>query len=306
MAKRKTDTANHLDILCSIWILACNDKNPQISYQGITQRLGLPEDFDVQTLVQSRGELFRKKTTPNQLNSWKEEMLIGKNLPNWIREIEDQQKRILKINSLKVEDVFRSQFRPEQDSPCSDIQIIDWGLQHIDRLRKAVLETNNERIRKYSSIYIPILSLLVTLITIVFSLYVQNTSNRNQTILKQYEVELKPKQESYLTIMQSFMESLKYAARNDKEHMGQELLKIEDAYYVIEPFLSSADREIIWKRYQDFYYFCNEFLKSDSIKKRSYESIGEVNEFQNFFRTYLYNSLFSLDEEKLISNKKLH
>lgn len=299
------DPENHLDILCSIWILACNDKNPQISYRGIIQRLGLPEDFDVHTLIQSRGELFRKKTTPTQLKRWKEEMLTGKDLPNWIREIDDQQKRNETIQSLTIEDVFRSQFRPEQDSPRSDIEIIDWGLQHIDRLRKAVLETNNERIRKYSSIYIPILSLLITLITVVFSLYVQNTSNKNQTILKQYEVELKPKQESYLTIMQSFMESLKYAARNDKEHMGQELLKIEDAYYVIEPFLSPIDREIIWKKYQSFSIFCDVFLKSDSIKQRSNESIGEVIEYQNFFRTYLYNSLFRLDEEKLIPNKKL-
>lgn len=299
------DPENHLDILCSIWILACNDKNPQISYRGIIQRLGLPEDFDVHTLIQSRGELFRKKTTPTQLKRWKEEMLTGKDLPNWIREIDDQQKRNETMQSLTIEDVFRSQFRPEQDSPRSDIEIIDWGLQHIDRLRKAVLETNNERIRKYSSIYIPILSLLVTLITVVFSLYVQNTSNKNQTILKQYEVEIKPKQEGYSNFMQSLTESLRCAVHNNKVQMDHELDKIYDAYFIIEPFLADKDRELIWKKYQKFFLFCNKLLESDSIKKRSEESVGEVLEYQNFFRTYLYNSLFRLDEEKLIPNKKL-
>lgn len=300
MAKRKTDTANHLDILCSIWILACNDKNPQISYQGITQRLGLPEDFDVRTLVQSRGELFRKETTPNQLNSWKEEMLIGKNLPNWIREIEDQQKRIVKINSLKVEDVFRSQFRPEQNSPRSDIQIIDWGLQHIDRLRRAELETNNEKIRKFTSIYLPIMSTVVAVIAVISSFYVQYTNNKNQTILKHYEVELRPKQEGYSIFMQSFTESLRCAAQNDKVQMDHELDKINDAYFILEPFLPDKDRELIWKKYQKFSLFCTSLLKSDSIKKRSDESIENIIEYETFFRSNLYEALFALEEKSSV------
>jgi hypothetical protein len=303
MAKRKTDTANHMDILCSIWILACNDENPQISYQGITQRLGLPEDFDVQSLIQKRGELFRKKTTPNQLNRWKEEMLIGKNLPNWIREIEDQQKRILKINSLKVEDVFRSQFRPEQDSPRSDIQIIDWGLQHIDRLRRVEMETNNEKIRKFTSIYLPTMSTIVAVIAVISSFYVQYTNNKNQAILKHYEVELRPKQEGYSIFMQSFFESLRCAGQNDKVQMYHELDKIIDAYFIVEPFLPDKAREMIWNKYQRFSLFCTSLLEADSIKKRSDESIKSIIEYEAFFRSNLYETLFSLEERASIQEQ---
>jgi len=41
------------------------------------------------------------------------------------------------ISELSPDDVFRSQFRAGADAPQSSIEVIDWGLQHIDRLRKA-------------------------------------------------------------------------------------------------------------------------------------------------------------------------
>jgi len=70
MSKKKAYTSSHLDILSSIWVLASNDENPQITYEGIRYRLGLPDDFDVRTLVQSRGELFRQQIQQKQLDSW--------------------------------------------------------------------------------------------------------------------------------------------------------------------------------------------------------------------------------------------
>jgi hypothetical protein len=35
----------------------------------------------------------------------------------------------------ELEDFFRSQFRAEEDAPRSPIEVLDWGLKHIDRLR---------------------------------------------------------------------------------------------------------------------------------------------------------------------------
>jgi len=33
-------------------------------------------------------------------------------------------------------DVFRSQFRATRNAPVSPIEIVNWGLEHIDRIRK--------------------------------------------------------------------------------------------------------------------------------------------------------------------------
>jgi len=73
-----------LDIVSAIWILACNDENPIITYEGIRYRLGLRNDFNVKHLVQARGEMFRRGIPAPLLQSWKEDMLAGKHLPSWI------------------------------------------------------------------------------------------------------------------------------------------------------------------------------------------------------------------------------
>ena len=43
-----------------------------------------------------------------------------------------------------VDDVFRSQFRTEKDALPSSLEVLSWGLQHIERLRKANLEAREE------------------------------------------------------------------------------------------------------------------------------------------------------------------
>jgi hypothetical protein len=298
MSKKKNDTINQLDILCSIWILACNDDNPQITYQGLTHRLGLADDFDVRPLVQSRGELFRKQTSLRQLNSWKVEMLQNKHFPSWIREIDDKNLRTEKINSLTQADVFRSQFRAEASSPRSDIVIINWGLQHIDRLRKAELETKQERTRFFTSVIIPISSTVVTILALLSSFYVQYTNNQNQTFLKHYEVELKPKQEGYTNYMKAVSQSYFAAQANTIEQMTQSLDRAENSFYIIEPFLSAYDRNRIWNQYQQFTGLCYSVAQSDSLRKAPSKSFNSFFWYKTYFRENLYEALFKADKQK--------
>ncbi len=145
MKNRQRFTAggsDEFDILSAIWILACNDENSIITYEGIRYRLGLPDNYDVKALVQARGELFRPRVLQSRLEKWQRDMLSGRQLPSWIRDKEDEADRKRTIESLTPEHVFRSQFRAEQGAPPTEIQIIDWGLQHLDRLRKANLEAS--------------------------------------------------------------------------------------------------------------------------------------------------------------------
>ena len=70
------------DILSATWILACNDENPIMTYEGIRYRLNLPKDYDIRKLIQSRGELFRRGVPYYRLRECKQQMLERKRLPS--------------------------------------------------------------------------------------------------------------------------------------------------------------------------------------------------------------------------------
>src|SRR5207244_186730 len=114
--------------------------------EGVKRRLALPTNYDVAALVKRHGELFRSVTNPAALRAWKAEMLSGRNLPIWISEMEPNG-REQAIESLPVADVFRSQFRTEPKAPPSPIDIIRWGVDHIDGGRKALIDGRREKWR---------------------------------------------------------------------------------------------------------------------------------------------------------------
>lgn len=141
----KADEPDEFAILTATWILASNDENPLMTYKGINYRLDLKTDYDVKRLIKSRGELFRRGVQDFRLKEWKTEMLQSHmKRPLWIRELGDEHAQHEAINSLTPNDVFRSQFRAYSGAEKSSIEIIDWGLQHIERLRKASMESKEQ------------------------------------------------------------------------------------------------------------------------------------------------------------------
>ena len=150
--------------------MACNDENPIMTYEGIRRRLNQPSDFDVRGLIQGRGDLFRRGVSTRRLTDWKNKLLQGRNLPSWIREIQDENLRKQAIEKLTVDDVFRSQFRAEENAPRATIETIDWGLQHIDRLRKANFEAKDKSAKSWQMWLVFGASLLNIIATIIAAL----------------------------------------------------------------------------------------------------------------------------------------
>lgn len=148
MEKAKVNVTDEFAILSSIWILASNDENPIMTYEGISHRLGVNNTPRVKKLITAHQELFRLFVSPMQLDEWKGDMLKGDRLPGWLREM-DKGIRNVKINDLTREDVFRSQFRVEKNASKTPIEVIQWGLEHIDRLRKANVERKTTIIKVF-------------------------------------------------------------------------------------------------------------------------------------------------------------
>jgi hypothetical protein len=222
-------------------------------------------------------------------------MLLGQHLPSWIRAIEDENIRREKIQSLTPDDVFRSQFRAEPKASRSPIEIIDWGLQHIDRLRKAGSEAREEKAKKWTNLWMPLASIILVLVTIVSNGYIQIKSLSTQTELKKYEISLKPKQYNYSLFMSLLIIAYDNAYNNNLYELKISLDKIETAYYNIEPFLGNEWRTAIWGQYQQFSAMCYEFekitIKDKDTRSKFFDSFLW---YKHYFRNNLYQALFGL------------
>jgi len=164
MAKKVSED---FSILSAIWIIASNDENAIITYEGIKYRLKLPKEYDICLMVQRHGELFRQGVPKRRFEAWKAEMKVGKHLPSWIRDMDEADKKSEAIDKLTSDNVFRSQFRSEDDAPRSPIEIIDWGVQHIERLRRADLEKNERTARSWEIWLVFCVGILNVIATVV-------------------------------------------------------------------------------------------------------------------------------------------
>lgn len=165
------DTQDEFGILSALWILASNDENPIMTYAGIKYRLNLPPNYELEALVQKRGELFRRRVPPYRLEAWKARIRENPiRRPAWIQNKGDEALQLKAIEALTVDDVFRSQFRAGDEAPRSSMEIIDWGLEHIERLRKSSQEAREEVIKRWQLWSVIILSLINIAVTIAVAI----------------------------------------------------------------------------------------------------------------------------------------
>jgi hypothetical protein len=174
MPKLTTDDPDEFAILSAMWILSCNDEIPIMTYESIRYRLGLNKEFQLKEMVRKHGELFRRGVPSDRLARWKSDMLINRHSPGWLKEIDNREERNEAINSLTIDDVFRNQFRVEDKAPKVSMEVIDWGLQHIDRLRKAKLEAR-EQFAKQRDVYIAIAFSFLNLVIAGINIYITLT-----------------------------------------------------------------------------------------------------------------------------------
>jgi len=294
-----TERANDLDILSAIWILSANDENPTITYEGIRYRLGLPKDFDVKALVAGRGEMFRSGVPTRRLNEWKAEMLQGNHMPSWIRAIEDDSERDIRIKSLTAKDVFRNQFRAVRRAKAASVELIEWGLQHINRLREAASDAREERERKWSAVRIPFASMIVAVIAILASVYCQIENNRTQTELKKYEVTFSRKQEAYQGLMRSLDEAFYAGFQANSAGALDKMINVRFLYYSLEPLILKEDRAQIRTNLENFEGCCLNLYEDNAAGKLKDDKLrGQYSDSHISYRNQIRKSLFHALFEK--------
>jgi hypothetical protein len=294
-ARTPIEKSDELDILSAIWILSCNDENPIITYRGLYDRLQLPQqDYDVKSLVRSRPELFRPGILNSRLKAWKDVMKSGKNRPGWISNIRDSQEQHRAIDAIGPEDVFRNQFRVEGNAPKAGLEIIEWGLRHIERLRKDRAEEREGRFKRIGAAWIPLASLILALLSVTVTGFTQWYSINEQSRLKHFEVGFRPRQEAYTSFMTGFHAATISAASHDPKEMQAGFGKMEAAVHLMSPFLSTVDRVEVAKTMSDFVVLCAATVKNEKLSDEERDSfIRKTTQQRLFFEVSLFGKLFS-------------
>jgi hypothetical protein len=248
-------------VLPAIWILSCNDENPIITYKGIAARVGITED-DAQKLVNAHRELFRPGIRPQRLDNWKGRMKAGKNLPGWLLDIADGEEREKAIDGLSPKDVFRNQFRVLEGAPKCSLEIISWGLNHLDLLGKRAATAREEKLKKWGTVVLPLTAILVSLIVTLAVQAQQWKTSNDARELKFYEVNFKPKQENYTAFMSAFNEAVLACSSADSQKALIQINRMESAYFALDPFFDDESRKLIFSKYSQF----SNFLRGASAK----------------------------------------
>jgi hypothetical protein len=253
----------------------------------------LPPEYDVKGLILSRRDLFRPGGR-RLLGEWKSHMLAGTGLPLWISSIEDQVERLKAINDLSVEDVFVSQFRTDPGAPRPSIDVIDWGLKHIERLRSAAGARRAERLARWNSRATNI-SLLIALGTVAATWW----GIHEQAQLKQYEVTFVPKQLAYSELMSSFDETTVVAFKHDEKATLANLSRMETSFFKLQPFLSPSTETRVFSQLNAFRNLCTKMVDSrlDTISnendRKAYQQLTiELARLKDDFKDTLYPALF--------------
>lgn len=244
-------------IATSIWLLSCNDKVPQMTYRGITERIDNTKIESIKRIVLKFPELYQTEIPQKHLHSWKEKMHNKTFRPKWIAKSTNQKDIIEKLS---VDDVFRNRFRNSINAQPLDTETINWGLSYLREIFSIKENASQKRLLKASSFWIPLISLLIAGSSILFSYKV---SYRNIE-LEKYKVERNQIQKSYTSFLVS-LNKIRFNEKTDAKYLIQEFANLHTALMELNPYLESNDINRLEKEILEYFMEIEKIVKSEKI-----------------------------------------
>ncbi len=301
MAKIELNVEN-AGILSAIWIIASNDENPIITYRSIRNRLGLKSEYPLENLVRSRSELFRLGAPEWRLDEWKEIMRKGGQFPSWFHDHPPEKFPDL-INSITPSEVFRSQFRINRAVDKSSVELIEWGLQHIERLRKGSLEHHETRWKWQREVLIPSLSILAAIVAVTASSclqYVAISSQENQKAtelatqerLKKYEVSYTQRSQAYSNLIRAYNDISAKTVEGEVDGLMKALQNMETAFLELRPFLEKGIQATYIAKQSEFTGFVTGIVQRGKRVGLTPEETQRFADYKIFLADTLYEEIF--------------
>ncbi|HPG32206.1 MAG TPA: hypothetical protein PLM34_00025 [Lentimicrobium sp.] len=151
--------------LLAIWVKACNDEQPIMFYNSLMDSLGIEDEQGLRELISMNKELFRP-LSPIALDRYK--TYYNENIDNFPPGLvgvgEDP---IDAVNNLNIHCGFTSQFRRRPNEQKSPKEIIEMGVNYIEKKWELEVKYTEIRDRFWGNLIIPILALLVALLAVI-------------------------------------------------------------------------------------------------------------------------------------------
>jgi len=293
-------TNDELGILSAVWVLACNDENPLMTYKSVRHRLGLSDDYPLEQLIKSRRELFRQGAPDLRVQDLKTELSKG-SAAGWLEGL-SKEERDRAIQELTKEGVFRSQFRVVRGADKSRMELIEWGLQHLERLRKNEQLEEESRWKVLKEAIIPIVSILVAALAVgstSWFQYLQIESQLetkkheidSQERLKKYEVSFSHRITGYANLLEAYRAATEHARSGNGVELKSELERMDESIAQLRPFLHRDFYPALNRIFSDFKTF------SESISLKASESLSEtetrkLGEYNTIFTDRVFEETF--------------
>ncbi len=281
------DKEKELDFIASVWTFACVTKNAKVEYKNIDHRY--KKQFgDSKKVIDSHRILFLEgRVDPGELIKIKWLLLLSR--PAWLIEWakESKQTEYAAISNLQSEDFFSTQDRFLDTTPPSPVEVLKWGLEHIERLRNKKKEDDEKFGKLVREILIPLGTMLAAFATIIIGSYFQQQSLDRQldrqkelqteqiqsqekmqaaTIqadkkLKAFELEFSSKQSSFSKFIRYLDQAFIYAEKKKPGAFRYSLNQAEKIYYNNFEFFLNDDNKKLWGM------FISQTLNCESLKE---------------------------------------
>jgi hypothetical protein len=273
---------------------------------------GLTEP-EVEKLVRGRSELFSTIISRQWLKEWKDWVKTG-HYPRYIIDnYSDKTSRDAAIDGINVDHVFRSQFRTHSKQEPCDIEHISWGIEHIDRLRKANMEAKEQRLATWSGFT----SVLLPVLTILGTFYITDQTLRNTRLLNENTTALtrqvaaadirvkildllaKERGDSFAVSVNAMEDAFQAASKRDTQQLTSNLKAIRASFYKLEQEIESDEiRAELWKRYQEFSDLCQRLAALNRKTAASEDVLHRFQEQKRLTHDLLYKTIFVRTREE--------
>lgn len=282
------------DKLISIWTFSCVTSNPKIAYESLVYRYDFQTIDEAKNLVKTFKEMFLPGIITSELESIKAQFQTENakddkvnDLPAWLINKGDAATREPIIQALDKDSFFSSQVRFSDTIPPSSVEVLKWGIEHIERFRKEKKEKQEKRKKDIKEMWLPVASVVLSLFAVSIAGLVpywtagkqeklqadlinsqkelQKAHIDHEKILKYSELQVSSKQAGYSIFMKYLDDSYNNAAKNDSEALMNSLYQAELAYYDLEQFLKVQTN--LWKNFKEKTLGCDN-LKTCEVKPK--------------------------------------
>lgn len=282
----------------AIWVLSCNDKPAQMTYNSIVERIDNVNLNEIKKIVSNFPELFQLQIPKKQFNEWKSQMKNGQNRPKWIARSNSDDT----IKNLKLDDVFRNRFRNSINAEPVDISILNWGINYIQEYYHKKERKKEKCWQLLSSLFLPVVSILV----VAISQYFITQNDKKKIEIEKLKTEINRMEFNsgliypiYNNLVDCIGKSMLYGLFQDYEYRNKELKNASIELYKLMPFVKEEKFESIKQLYTEYHAL---LIKNDSSQNLKESEKKEI--FQKYGE--LTNELWKAinDEIKVLDNEK--